>query len=186
MPVPEGCSGIPSSLLPDCGASRAVQAGSGPGSVGLLTNSSSTWDQIGLEYLGSEQNLYGPMNEAGLYGLDTVGFGADEPKYEMSDQLVAGISTWDFWSGSLGLGVNPSQFDVVSTDISSLLPSMKQMNLTPSNSYGYTPGASYSRYAFQKIWWPLLIFLFRICICEPHLGWIRPGSVRVKQYRVPN
>lgn len=150
VPVPQGCTWIPSSVLPDCGASRGVQAESGPGSLGFLTNNTKTWDQIGLYQLGSEQNLYG-QNESGLYGRDTVGYGGYKSAYQLPEQLVAGIATQDFWIGSLGLGYHASQFDVVSSNISSLLPAMKNSSFAPSISYGYTAGASYSTFPGRPV-----------------------------------
>ena len=144
IPVPEGCTWIPSSVLPDCGASRGVQADKSPQSLGFLSNESTTWSQIQVETLGTEQNLYG-STQTGLYGLDTVGFGSEQSGFTLPEQVVAGIATQDFWIGSMGLATNPSQFETVSQNVSSLLPSMKSANHTPSNSFGYTAGASYRR-----------------------------------------
>lgn len=143
LPIPEGCTWIPSNVLPDCGASRGVEAKDGPERLGFLSNMSTTWSQIGLEYLGSEQNLYGSSGQAGLYGLDTVSFGANQSGYNLPEQVIAGIATQDFWLGSFGLGANPSQFGTVGQNVSSLLLSMKSANYTPSISFGYTAGASY-------------------------------------------
>ncbi|KAK5168378.1 uncharacterized protein LTR77_006948 [Saxophila tyrrhenica] len=140
IPVPEGCTWIPSSVLPNCGATRGALDS---GSLGFQTNRSTTWSQIGLQYLGTGQNLYGPTTQAGLFGFDTVSFGPDLAGYRIPDQLIAGIATQDYWLGSLGLATNPSGFETVVENVSSLVPSVKQANDSPSLSFGYAAGASY-------------------------------------------
>jgi hypothetical protein len=89
----------------------------------------------------ADQNLFGEDNR-GLYGQDTVILSDGD---KLPQQLVAGISTADFWFGVLGLGSQPSSFSVESTNITSFLTSMKNKNLAPSLSYGYTAGAAYGR-----------------------------------------
>jgi hypothetical protein len=138
VPVPQGCSWAPSWL--DCGALRGVEATSGPESLGFEANSSRTWDTVGIYSLAAEQNLYG-TSDTGLYGFDTVAIDAD---HRLQKQVVAGISTADFWFGSLGLGNAASSFSVEATNSRSLLASMKNESLSASVSYGYTAGAWYS------------------------------------------
>jgi hypothetical protein len=89
----------------------------------------------------TDQNLFGEDNR-GLYGQDTVVLPDGD---KLPQQLVAGISTADFWFGVLGLGSQPSSFSVESRNMSSFLTSMKNKKLAPSLSYGYTAGAAYGR-----------------------------------------
>lgn len=141
IPAPDLCVSI-SSAFPNCGHSRGVVAAEGAQRQGFLSNESSTWDPLGIYQLGAEQNLFASDN--GLYGLDTILVG-DGGSHPIVDQIVAGIASPNFWLGSLGLGRQASEFSVVSNNTPSLLSSMKALNLTPSLSFGYATGASYSK-----------------------------------------
>lgn len=142
LPVSEGCN------FQGCAASRGVMIHDGAQSPGLLTNESSdsTWDQIGIYALSTDSNLFDSSSDSGLYGLDTISLGT-QTSPNWTDQMVAGIATSDFWLGTLPLGIQPSQFDVLQKDVNSLLSSMKAQNMTPSLSYGYSVGASYRRFS---------------------------------------
>ena len=144
VPVSEGCS-TASDLLA-CAGSRGV----GYPNLGFQTNASTTWSQIGIYELTTEQKLYGDA-ETGLYGLDTVSLNGTGSPHKLENQTVAGIATADFWLGSFGLGIQASEFSVLPSGVPSLLSSIRQQKLIPSLSFGYTAGASYSRWSIERI-----------------------------------
>lgn len=141
VPLNEGCDNPPSSMS-DCGASRGARASSGPEANGLTTNSSSTWDQLGLYELPLDQDLFG-QKQYGLFGTDSLSIGGSHVP-ALQNQAIAGVSSVDLWTGSIGLGTSLTH--ISETNASSLLVSMKDAELIPSLSYGYTAGASYSEY----------------------------------------
>lgn len=141
VPLSEGCTNAPSSVR-DCGWSRGVVSTVGPQSNGFTTNTSTTWEQLGLYELPIDQSLFG-QHQNGLYGLENVELASLQAP--MKDQTVVGIASADFWTGSLGLGIRDST--VSGGDVSSLLPSMKRAGLVPSLSYGYFAGAYYREYS---------------------------------------
>ena len=64
----------------------------------------------------------------------------------LDHQLLAGVATKDFFVGSLGLSQTPLSFQNpggAPDTRPSLITSLKDANLIPSLSYGYTAGASY-------------------------------------------
>jgi len=140
LPATQGCVGQLAGL-PNCGDLRGVNDFYGVASLGFQSNESSTWNYIDLETLDTQQNLF---DDSAVYGQDTValgtgpansGYGTAIPK-----QVIAGVTTEDFWLGNLGLGI----FAHTKT-MPSLLVSMKAQNLTTSLSYGYTAGQYYSK-----------------------------------------
>ena len=147
IPVPQACQGILINVT-DCNTLRGVNDNNGTVSPGFQTNESATWDQIGIYGLTSEVNLFGGTN-AGLYGLDTVTLSSTTSSkgQNVSAQIVAGISTTDFWVGSVGLGPALGNFSTKDTNIPSLLVTMMNERLIPSLSFGYSAGASYGRHS---------------------------------------
>jgi hypothetical protein len=145
IPIPEGCEGILVNIQ-NCGILRGVDDFNGETSRGFQTNESSTWDLLGIYNLATEQNLWGPTGNPGQYGLDTVSFGTTQggQDIELEGQAIAGVATANVWLGSLGLGTASLNFDVHPEDILSPLSSLRNANYTPSLSFGYTAGASYS------------------------------------------
>ena len=144
VPIPVGCEGILANVA-DCGTMRGVDNFNGKKSKGFQTDASSTWDLIGIYELTTEQNLWGPTGNPGDYGLDTVSLQNSSGKsVNLKGQTIAGVATGNVWLGSLGMGTAPAKFDVEKKNIPSLLDSMKSQNYTPSLSFGYTAGASYS------------------------------------------
>lgn len=133
--VPQGC---PSSAPIDCASRRG----------GIYNyNQSSTWVQYnattnGTFTLGLEENLGYTGN--GLYGYDTVTLGwqgSNGPS--LDQQIVAGIATPDFYLGSFGLDPRPTNFTNYNDPVSSYMSNLKQQNLIPSLSWGYTAGNQY-------------------------------------------
>lgn len=146
VPVPEGCAGLASKTF-NCAASRGVGFANGQQPLGFESNASTTWDPLGLYYLSAEQNLFG-NDDAGVYGFDTVTLDAS-PSLELHNQTVAGIATWDFWIGILGLGATPSHFAILADSAPTVVESLKANNDTPSLAYGLYAGASYRR-SFER------------------------------------
>ena len=115
------------------------------------TSRSSTWSQLGNYSLGIELNL--AYNDVGTYGTDTValGFSNATGGPALQGQVVAGIETFDFYTGYFGLGSQPNNFTASQdignlandTQIPSFLTTLKSQNLIPSLSWAYTAGAIY-------------------------------------------
>ncbi|MCJ1387067.1 hypothetical protein MMC17_010196 [Xylographa soralifera] len=57
--------------------------------------------------------------------------------------MVAGIASKDFYLGYFGLGPAPTNLTTLDNPRESLLSTLKEQNLLPSISWGYTAGASY-------------------------------------------
>jgi hypothetical protein len=136
--LPEGCSPAEfnSSACPDL--------------RGKLFNisQSTTWKDQGdgsFFGLGLETNLGYSGN--GDFGLETVGLGLqDLPSVggpNLTSQVVAGISTTDFFMGVFGLGVQPTNLSTFGDPLPSFITSLKSNSLIPSLAWSYTAGASY-------------------------------------------
>lgn len=115
------------------------------------TSKSPTWDpKDSLYELGAEQNLgiatkSGPDADVGLYGFDTLGVQeSGGNNISLNQQVVVGINTTHFYRGNLGLATRPIIFGDTTTS-PGFLQSLKDQNLIPSLSYGYTAGASYRK-----------------------------------------
>lgn len=143
VPVPEGC---PPDERQDCGDLRGAYPFQGQDS-GFLANASSTWDLIGLYDLSLEANLNYTGN--GMYGFDSVGAMVDGG-LELTDMVVAGIATKDFFLGSFGLGPRPANFSNFEHPQPSFIKTLKDQSKIPSLSYAYTAGASYSELNFSS------------------------------------
>lgn len=111
---------------------------------GLLfnPNSSSTWSQYGFFALGAEENL--GSTGSGRYGNDTVGLGIQgSGGPSLPDQIVAAFSTDDFYLGFFGVNPASTNFSQQEQGKESYLTSLKNQNLIPSLSFGYTAGNKY-------------------------------------------
>ncbi|KAI4200909.1 MAG: hypothetical protein LQ350_003595 [Teloschistes chrysophthalmus] len=109
-------------------------------------NSSTTWSNVGDFELGVELNLrnYSGNQDNGNYGFDTLALGyqgSGGPTVDHS--VVAGISTKDFYLGSIGLSSQPINFTTFDNPPASLLSQLKTSNQIPSLSYAYSAGAPY-------------------------------------------
>lgn len=139
VPAPEACEGILASDL-QCGQSRGRE--SLTPTNGFITNRSSTWDLIGIYNLRGENDLFGRGDPA-MYGQDTIIIGTSAPA-TIPKQLLAGITSVNFWLGALGLGIESETFEHSSIDkTSTLMKAMKASGLIPSLSFGYRVGAAY-------------------------------------------
>lgn len=111
---------------------------------GLLfsPNLSSTWSQYGFYALGAEQNL-GSTSSA-LYGNDTVRLGIQgSGGPSLPNQIVAAFSTDDFYLGYFGVNPTSTNFTEAQKGKASYLTTLKDQNLIPSLSFGYTAGNKY-------------------------------------------
>ncbi|KAF6218570.1 hypothetical protein HO133_005920 [Letharia lupina] len=111
---------------------------------GLLfnPNSSSTWSQYGFYALGAEQNL-GSTGSA-RYGNDTVGLGIQgSGGPSLPDQIVGAFSTDDFYLGFFGVNPASTNFTQQEQGKASYMTTLKNQNLIPSLSFGYTAGNKY-------------------------------------------
>ena len=111
---------------------------------GLLfnPNSSSTWSQYGFFALDAEQNL--GSSSSGRYGNDTVGLGIQgSGGPSLPNQIVAAYSTDDFYLGFFGVSPTSTNFTQQEQGIASYMTTLKNQNLIPSLSFGYTAGNKY-------------------------------------------
>ncbi|KAF2399499.1 acid protease [Trichodelitschia bisporula] len=105
-------------------------------------NKSKTWRPQGLYDLWIEGNL--DLYGNGEYGFDTVGLGyPGEGGPVMTGQIVGAIATPDFNYGHLGINPKSTNFTNFTTQSPSFITSLKERNLIPSVSWGYTAGAAY-------------------------------------------
>ena len=112
---------------------------------GLLfnPNASSTWSQYGFFELGAEQNL-GSAGDNARYGNDTVGLGIQgSGGPSLPNQVVGAFSTDDFYLGFFGLNPASTNFTQQEKGETSYMTTLKNQNLIPSLSFGYTAGNKY-------------------------------------------
>ena len=111
------------------------------------TNQSSSWTPKDIYQLDAEVNLgYTGNSLNGTYGFDTLAISqATGSAVPAQHQVVADIITERFYIGTLGLNAAPVNFSTSDPSDSaiSLLASLKNQNSIPSQSFGYTAGASY-------------------------------------------
>lgn len=111
---------------------------------GLLfnPNTSSTWSQYGFYGLGAEQNL--GSTDSARYGNDTLGLGIQgSGGPSLPDQVIGAFSADDFYLGFFG--VNPASINFTQQEQgkASYMTTLKNQNLIPSLSFGYTAGNQY-------------------------------------------
>ena len=108
---------------------------------------SSSWNINALFQLGAEANLGYSGNEInGTYGYDNLEIQAKGANVTVNHQVIAGITTQVFYVGRLGLSNQPITFGSNGANTAdSLLTSLKKQNSIPSQSFGYTAGASYRK-----------------------------------------
>lgn len=106
---------------------------------------SSDWTSKNIFPLNIEVNLGLIHNsDNGAYGYDDLGIPTSSGEnITMTQQLISGVATKDFFLGSLGLSSLPISFKDPPDQRPSLITSLKDANLIPSLSYGYTAGAFY-------------------------------------------
>ena len=104
--------------------------------------SSSTWNVTGTFGLGIEGNL--GLNAGGIFANDTVTLGIQgSGGPTLKNQIVAGIVSENYWLGQFGVNPQPTNYTALGDSQASYMSTLKQQNLIPSVSFGYTAGAPY-------------------------------------------
>ena len=109
-------------------------------------NQSTTWQPIGLYrlVLAHERALGYDGNSS--FGLDSIKFGLPKDDFPViTDQIVEGIATKDFYMGTIGLNSNPIYISSYNDQKASLLTNLKDQGKVPSRSWAYTAGAAYQQ-----------------------------------------
>ena len=133
--VPEGCT---SSDPPNCASSRGGE---------FVSSLSSTWQINNITANGTfSLELEGNLGYSGNgdYGFDTVGMswqGSETPSLEQ--QIVGRIATKEFYLGIFGLDPKPTNFTNFNNPVASYMATLKERNMIPSISWGYTAGNQY-------------------------------------------
>ncbi|KAL8727521.1 MAG: hypothetical protein Q9166_005992 [cf. Caloplaca sp. 2 TL-2023] len=106
---------------------------------------SSTWNELGNFSLGLELNFY-PSDNA-TYGLDTIAldFTDDNGGPDLTNQLVAAISGYEYVLGTFGLNHRPTNLSDFQHPYPSFLTSLYDQGRIPSLSWSYTAGAPYRK-----------------------------------------
>ncbi|MCJ1244640.1 hypothetical protein MMC30_001839 [Trapelia coarctata] len=125
-------------ILPVGCSAGALTCPSERGNVYNVT-ASTTWREQGNHILLIGEDLI--PTAAGTFGNDTVGIGNGGPT--LSDQVVAGIATGQFWLGMFGLNPKATNYTPTDPGQPSFMTTLRQQNLIPSLSYGYTAGNQY-------------------------------------------
>ena len=134
-------------VLPQaCQDSSVKTCGSDRGGI-FTAKRSSTWEELGSFQLPLNPEHYLPFTGAAEFGFDNVtldwqGYGG----MSLGRQIVAGYITEDFYLGVLGLSPLSVNITSFNDQYPSFVGTLKAENHIPSNSYGYTAGASYRSY----------------------------------------
>ena len=111
---------------------------------------SSTWNVNAVYELAAETNLgnpYSSSSQMGDFGYETIGVPGQSgvANVSLDHQVIAGIKTNTYYLGNLGLSSQNISFTSSGDTSSSFLGSLRNENLIPSLSFGYTAGAAYSK-----------------------------------------
>ena len=93
-----------------------------------------------------EENL--DIVGAGMFGNDTVSLaapGSGGPT--LQKQTVGGIAAQQFWLGMLGVNPKPTNFTNFTTQQPSYMTNLKEQDIIPSISFGYTAGNQYREFS---------------------------------------
>ncbi len=107
---------------------------------------SSSWNIKANYRLGVLNTGYDSDSVSGTYGFDTLSIQGKGTNASVNHQPIASFTTPKFFVGSLGLSDQPVDFQDGSDTSPSLLTSLKNENLLPSLSFGYTAGHHYRMY----------------------------------------
>ena len=96
--------------------------------------------------MGLEGNL--GYSDGATYGHDTLALGLSEAigGPQLESQVVATFENNDFYIGLFGLGHEGTNFSEYNTPNATFLTSLKERNMIPSLSWGYTAGAIYREF----------------------------------------
>lgn len=109
-----------------------------------MRDNSSTWQEKGFYDLEPWLEMRVGQDGPGFYGWDTVTLGWQGDNLPtLKNQSIAGITTTDFWLGSLSLNPRPVNFTDYNVPIPSLMQNLRNQtnNPIPSLSWSYTAGA---------------------------------------------
>jgi hypothetical protein len=81
------------------------------------------------------------ISENGFYGRDAIGLGGRGGP-TLDDQIVGGIATEKHYLGMFGVNSQSTDFNL-NGEQPSYIASLKNQNIIPSLSFGYTAGAQY-------------------------------------------
>ena len=130
-------------ILPQgCGKNSANDCSNNRGGV-FNPLASKSWQDQRTWSLSAELNLGYDANNGGNYGYDTLGVATTTGDVSLDHQVVAGITTNDFYLGYLGLATRTPGFNNQSQP--PFLVSLRDAKRIPSLSYSYTAGAHYSK-----------------------------------------
>ena len=133
--LPQGCTDFDP---PNCVELRGNQ---------FNPNSSRTWTRNNVTSTGIfELSLESELGYTGdgAYGYDTVQLGwPGSNGSSLNHQIVAGISTKEFFLGILGVNPRSTNFTTFDDPVPSFLSSLKQNKMIPSLSWSYTAGNQY-------------------------------------------
>lgn len=103
---------------------------------------SSSWKREGLYDLWIESNL--GLSGNAEYGFDSVGLGyPGEGGVTLKNQVVGSLATTAFNFGHFGINPKPTNFTNLTSQSPSFMTTLKDQNLIPSVSWGYTAGVPY-------------------------------------------
>ena len=104
-------------------------------------NTSSSWSQHGSYKLSTEQNLN--LSAEATFGNDTLGLGIQGSGGPvLQNQVIGGFTDQGFYLGYFGVNSIPINFTAQESQ-PSYISSLKNQNLIPSVSFGYTAGNQY-------------------------------------------
>ncbi|THW38752.1 acid protease [Aureobasidium pullulans] len=113
------------------------------------SNDSTSWSTQSLSNAGVFEltteyaESYLGLDGVGAYGFDTLSLGLNTGLPTLSRALIAGLSTNNYWLGSLGLSRWPFNFSNFDDPQPSLLTTLFKQSQIPSLSWAYTAGAAY-------------------------------------------
>lgn len=106
------------------------------------TNSSSTYEYVGLYDLWTGQNL--GLTGNGYNALETVGLsGVGEDGPTLENTTISAYATNAFYIGMFGINPKPTNFSTFNDPTTSYMTLLKEQGYIPSVSFGYTAGAHY-------------------------------------------
>jgi len=130
---PQGCLVYTNTTGTSCEQSR--------GGI-FASNTSSTWDDVGLYGFNIETNL--GFNGNAYFGYDAVGLGGPgEGGPTLTNTTVGDFAVTNPWIGLFGLNPKPTNFSTQLNGATSYMTQLKQQGLIPSVSFGYNAGAKY-------------------------------------------
>ncbi|KAL1639581.1 hypothetical protein SLS58_007781 [Diplodia intermedia] len=139
VPLIEGCVNSPDNTTApaNCGSLRGAFSSNNHQRSGFMTNSSSTWRNIGIFdlNLGTQYDI----DIKARYGYETIGLAVDHSDGPILDgQVVAGISRKQFFLGVFPLGIKPTNFSTFDDPQPSYLTGLKDKGIIPGLGFGKT------------------------------------------------